>query len=657
MIPISHWPARRAPFNLMSGQVGIWNLDGEPVSREILAPMSARLAHRGPDGENFLLRGPAGFAFQTLRVTPESVQEIQPVEHPSGTILLWDGRLDNREELADALPRAQLSRACPDSSLVLAAYAAWGEDCLKRLDGDFALAVFDPAQQRMLLARDVMGGRTLYYCRFGHHFLFASEIKALMAHPQVATAPNEQAVAEWLYRIPDYSDLTRTFFKNIQTIPAGHMLEMSAGREALRRFREFDLGHQLRLKHHEDYVDAYKECFTQAVQKRMRSAFPIAMGVSGGLDSSSIFCMAKKIAEENPGQTQPIFGIAMVPEDARANELPYQTLIEEEYGITLEKIPLQAANMVTPGKRGAGAWHSEGPYLKWDVWSQVARASVKHGARVMLSGFFGDHLLLNPQYLLDLAARGRFITAYRHGKNYFDWWEGLSRQQMKSQLYRDLKGYMVPEWFRPAYHRLRRWAGLGSKDYIPWFSQRLVATASRLKDGARPMPLPGSRAHAKIMAHYLYSRLLELRMDMEVKIEAEFPCETASPFRDRKLVALLMSMPGEVVYRAGARGIHREAMKGILPEAIRLRRTKAMFLEPARRGATEDLKILGPSLASGAAVRLGYLIDGGRLREAMDAMQPALENCTDAILPWLANDLVSLEEWLTAYFPDRKNLV
>jgi asparagine synthase (glutamine-hydrolysing) len=633
----------------MSGLTGIWNLDHAPVSRDILAAMSARMAHRGPDGEKLLLRGNIGFAHQSLRVTPESMRELQPLESPSGQVLLWDGRLDNREEILSRLNDHTLPSDAPDPNLVLAAYMAFQDEFVRVLEGDFALAIFDPSRQQLLLARDIMGGRTLYYCQVGDHFLFATEVKALLRHPEVPMAVDEEVLAQWLYRIPDYSDRTRTFYKGVKELPAGHVLRMTANKERLERFWSFDLQKELRLRDHREYVDAYREAFSRAVRRCSRSAFPIAIGVSGGLDSSSILCMAMEL--KRSGETMPpLIGLGIVPEDPAANEWTYQSLLEQKYGITLERFPLTSATMASDTGQKKQAWYSEGPHLKWELWRNLGRYASTRGARVMLSGYFGDHLLLNQHYLLDLMARGRFIMAYGHLQQYFDWWEGMPRKQARLSLYRDLKGYLVPESLRPLYHRLRRKAGFRRKDYIPWFSRSFVNLTERLKDEAIPMPLPSCRAHVKILAHYVYSRLLGMRFEMELKVDSEFPCETAFPFRDRSLVALVMAMPGEVVYRAGSRGIHREAMKGILPEAIRTRRNKAMFLEPVRQGAIDDLRSLADNIAHGSAKRLGLLKDPAFVLESLGAMQPSLLTCKDAILPWLANDIVCLEEWLSTYF-------
>ncbi|MFY9554945.1 MAG: asparagine synthetase B, partial [Blastocatellia bacterium] len=111
----------------MSGIVGIWNLDGQPVEDKLLASLSTTISHRGPDGEGRWVEGPVGLACQLMRVTPESLGETQPLVHSTGVVLVFDGRLDNREELIDALKSSPgITQETPDPALVLAAYIAFG---------------------------------------------------------------------------------------------------------------------------------------------------------------------------------------------------------------------------------------------------------------------------------------------------------------------------------------------------------------------------------------------------------------------------------------------------------------------------------------------------------------------------------------------------
>src|SRR5579864_1002567 len=143
----------------MSGIAGIFFRDGRPVESARLQKMSAAMAHRGPHGEGVWARGSAGFAHRQLHTCPEGVQERQPLADRAGEFcLVFDGRIDNREELFSELKIGQDAwSSISDTVLLLAAYRNWGEDCAVKLLGDFAFAVWDAANQRVFCARDAMG--------------------------------------------------------------------------------------------------------------------------------------------------------------------------------------------------------------------------------------------------------------------------------------------------------------------------------------------------------------------------------------------------------------------------------------------------------------------------------------------------------------------
>src|SRR5205814_3001 len=160
----SLYDSLRIPPRRMSGILGIWYLDGRPVDGLELARLSATLRHRGSDDHGMRIDGAAGLACHLARITPESAGEIQPVADATGAMLAFDGRLDNRDELLIALERdSTVSPESPDSVLVLAAYRAFGDDAPARLNGDFAFGLFDPLRKQLLLARDALGVRPLYY--------------------------------------------------------------------------------------------------------------------------------------------------------------------------------------------------------------------------------------------------------------------------------------------------------------------------------------------------------------------------------------------------------------------------------------------------------------------------------------------------------------
>lgn len=629
----------------MSGLTGIWNLDGEPASAEILAAMSAQLSHLGPDGASTLLRGPTAFACQHMKVTPESLAEAQPAIHPSGALLLWDGRLDNREELISLLHGGQQTwSGATDNALVLDAYARFGSDFVKKLDGDFALVLADLERRQLILARDPMGARTLYYCSLRNTFLFASEIKALLVHPLVEARPDEHSLAEWLFQVPDYADESNTFFQNISRVPPSCMVIVTPGGTKLQRYWDFNPQKTLRLGSYDEYVEAYRDCFGKAVKNRLRSASPVAITVSGGLDSSSIYCMAQHLGTPAAG----FFGIGLVGDHPTTNELVYQQAIENKYGIKLEKVPFSTTDAM--GMPGKDVWHCEGPFLKWDIWRDLFRRAQARGARVVLSGFYGDQLLQNPQYLLDLFFGFRWVTMSRHLNQYYKWWEGETRKDLTRDLAQHLKGYLIPEVVRPHYHRLRRRFRSHNVERLPWYSDRFVAQATRTEQASILMDIPACRAHAKVLYQHVRSKIASTRMELEIKSDAMMQCVVGYPFRDRHLISLLMAMPGEAVYAEGYRGIHRDAMRGILPDLIRERHTKAAFHEPARLGARNDLEIMRGRLLDGTAQKMGFFCGRAELSEQLQLLESELEEGHTGRATWLTIDIIGLEQWLSTFF-------
>jgi asparagine synthase (glutamine-hydrolysing) len=230
----------------MSGLAGLRNLDGAPVDGAVLAAMSRTLRHRGPDGEGCRRAGAVAFACQHLWVTPEEQGELQPLSGRRGAMLAMDGRLDNRDELLGAL---ELPGTTSDAACALAAYEKWEDDFATRLNGDFALAIFDEPRQQLLLARDSIGIRPLYYFHDDRLFAFASEIKALLIHPGIETRADEEGLADFMLvgsRPVDRYDAT--CFAGVSALPPAHLAIVTRARKLMRRYWDFDTGRRLKLR-------------------------------------------------------------------------------------------------------------------------------------------------------------------------------------------------------------------------------------------------------------------------------------------------------------------------------------------------------------------------------------------------------------------------
>ncbi len=281
----------------MSAIVGIYYLDNRPVNSLHLDHMLKSLAHRGPDGAEAWQEGPIGLGHGRLWTTPESVQEKLPLVNKTGDFILTaDARIDNRNELIAALEVTDRpSHEITDGELILRAYERWGEYCPEKLLGDFAFALWDRRRQVLFCARDPFGVKPFYYYHSDRIFAFASEIKALLCLPEVPRRLNEVRVADYLLSILE--DKVITFYWEIFRLPPGHGMTVGRERVLIRSYWSLDPTYAIRYDSNEEYAEAFHDLFREAVCCRLRSAFPIGSTLSGGLDSSSVVCMARK----NPG--------------------------------------------------------------------------------------------------------------------------------------------------------------------------------------------------------------------------------------------------------------------------------------------------------------------------------------------------------------------
>ena len=593
----------------MSGIVGIWNLDARPVEKAVLSRLSATLAHRGPDGEGLRIEGPVGLACQLLRVTPESLTETQPCIDPSGVALVFDGRLDNREELLEVLKASSdVSAESPDPILILTAYNAFQDRFPEHLNGDFALGLFDPKRQQLLLARDALGVRPLYYCRTGDTFLFASEIKALLAHPGVRTRPNDDMLAKCVFGEFEQEDQWSTCFEGVSSLAPSHMAILTRGGFATRRYWDFDPARRIRLGSFPEYVEAFRHHFEQAVRRRLRSAYPVAVALSGGLDSSSVFCVAQSLKRANSGGYPSTFGVSNTfPEGSPSDERVFLTDIERQYGISVERMPVQPIEIINGSREQL--WHVETPFLtlQWNIHKSLLQKARQLGARVLLTGYSGDQMLVDGAYLVDLFRQFAWIKTWRHLREIPRWLTDAEPGVFTRNFLRNLVGYHVPAAAYPMVRRLKaKWSR--SPADPSWYTETF---RRRAEVNAKPETWCRSFSTAYATSMYCGARSTYdiLACEWYNKGVSMGGLEVATPYLDRDLISFLIGIPGEVQCWNGVlKALLRQAMRGVLPPSIAGRRTKGDLTEPANRAVERDFQELVHRLGSpGMAVKCGYV--------------------------------------------------
>lgn len=629
----------------MSGIVGIWNLDGQSVSGALLTSLSVPLAHRGPDGNGQWIKGPVGLACQMLRVTPESAAESQPAVHPSGRALVFDGRLDNRDELLTHVKDMPgITAQSPDSAFVLAIYEIYGEQFVKHLAGDFALALYDQNQRMLLLARDALGIRPLYHTRVGSSFLFASEIKALLAHPHLSARPNDDMLACYLLSSRP-KDTSMTCFQGIASLLPAHIATMTPERFSTRRYWDFEVTEQ-RCDAFQDYAQAFRHHFAQAVRRRLRSAHPVVVSVSGGLDSSSILCMVETLHRTYPEQVPSSIGLSYLsPEGSPSDEKEFLVEIERMYDLSIQRIPSGRHGLMGGGREAV--WHIEAPFLdqQWNTLHTFFQTAHRLGARTILTGHWADQVLFPQAYLVDLFRRLAWGEIKKHLMEFNRWLIDMDPHFFRQQFWLDLVKYHVPERLVPTLRRVR-----ATPQPPACYTNSIRRRARR---HVPQQPLLGTHlptAHARSLYEEVRSSYHVRCMEWDNKVAAMHGCDMAFPFLDRDLLTFLMSIPGEIqTWNGVPKGLLREAMRGILPDAIADRRWKADFSHLVNQGMEHDYPRLVDSLASeSAAVKWGYLDGDATQALLQESGRPLQRHTCEAA--WALSDLVGLELWLQVFF-------
>lgn len=584
------------------------------------------------------MHGGAAIGHQYSRVTPESIAERQPFVWDDA-VVSFDGRLDNRDELLRLCTCAGGGEyPVSDAAIVLATYRAYGDACAARLVGDFAFALLDTRERRLLLARDVMAARPLYYVSLRNSIAFASEIKSLLAHPAVAAKPDEDGLADLV--LNGYCDGHTTWFEDIRTVPPGSVVAVTPERLTVTRAWDFD-GREVRYAAASDYVDHFRMLFSQAISRRMRSAHPVAVSVSGGVDSSAIHCVAARLG------TASVRGFTLAfPRGTAADEHPFVDALRGQR-LHIDDVPVDRVRWLRGDQNVA---QMEMPGLFWEKHDVLLARARQAGCRVLLSGFFGDQILTGEAYLVDLVRRGHLSLVRHHLRETAAWMSDVDPRIPRRWFVRAAARAIAPAWMR----RVARVAinrTLNRASYAPWFTKQFRERALQRALDRAGLPRRFASAHTEegwrlATSGYYLSALLQTG-----SAGAAHQLDTAYPFRDRDLVSFLIGVPGEVVIENGVpKGLLRRSLDGILPDPIRLRRSKAdgtAFSNAAALAEEETVRqMLNPNSLS---ARAGFL-DAGVLRSEMPALFGTALKCDDtAHFGWQIGDTLALELWLQRF--------
>jgi asparagine synthase (glutamine-hydrolysing) len=436
----------------MCGICGVFRLDGQPVSAKTVARMSATLQHRGPDDHGVWTDGPLGLGHQRLAIIDLTPTGHQPMSDATGDVLIvYNGELYNHQSLRAELETVGYRfRSRSDTETVIHAYKEWGVACLDRFNGMFAFAIVDRHLQRLFLARDRFGVKPLYYYFDGTKFLFASEIKAILAYPGVHRAVCYAALNEYFTFQNILDDLT--LFDGIKLLPAGHYLTLDLAQGAkpvLCQYWDFTFADTPEPLSLEDAAEELYRLFVQAVTRQLMSDVPLACYLSGGMDSGSITSVARQrlgrlMTFTGGFDLSSASGLEMGFDERAHSEVLSNLLKTEHYEMVMH----------------AGDMEHVMPELIWHLEDlrvgqcypnyYVARLASKF-VKVVLSGAGGDELLGGYPWRYYRSLNGNGASDYY--RSYYNSWQRLVPDEEKSALfnsatYRAMNGHTTFDVFR-----------------------------------------------------------------------------------------------------------------------------------------------------------------------------------------------------------------
>jgi asparagine synthase (glutamine-hydrolysing) len=546
----------------MCGIAGQYCLDGRAPDTTLLAAMSERLTHRGPDGEGTRICGSTGLVHRRLAIIDLTDEGLQPMTNEDGTLwLVFNGEIYNYVELREELVNAgHHFHSHSDTEVILHAYEEWGNECLARFNGMWAFALWDDRQMQLFCARDRLGIKPFYYTLAGGSFLFASEIKALLAHPDAGKHPDDRTLGTYLaWGVLDHS--SRTMFDGIfQLEPAHAMVVTSAGPEQPFRYWDVTVNPAIRSDiNDEEGASRLFAVLRDATRIHLRSDVAVGTCLSGGIDSSTLTVLINDlIRDEAPasvGARQKTFSAVFT--DKRFDESRYIDEIVAATGVDAHRVEPSPEKLWDDIDRLV--YIQDEPFGSLSIYAQycvmrLAREDVK----VVLDGQGADELLGGY-----LAYQGSYISTLLRS---FRWLTAI----------REITGSLVHHggFFHSAARQLRE----------------RKKRRSLLKCTAETISRYNGTLD-NVLYRELMSTNLPSLLHYEDRNAMAFSIESRVPFLDYRFVEYVASLSLNQKIRSGVTKIAlRNAIRGIVPESIRCRGDKMGFVTPEEVWMREDLR-------------------------------------------------------------------
>ncbi|ESX57971.1 asparagine synthase [Mesorhizobium sp. LSHC422A00] len=629
----------------MSGVAGILlRQEGRQAAAADIQRMLARMQHRAPDGSSWWIDEGVVLGHAWLNTTDEAGPG--PLTMAGGKLAITaDCRLDNRDELLARLGIRDNSVA--DAVLVMRAYLRWGEACPEHLQGDFAFAIWDGERRQLFCVRDHFGVKPFYYHSSDRRFVFASEIGPILDAGGVDMRISEHQISGFLAGLPD--DPQSTAYADIFRLPARHSLTVTGNQVVLRRYWQIEPSPRPMRA---DTAEEFRHLFSQSVRNRMRGTPAVGAMLSGGLDSSSIACVAglQNAAQQRP--RLPTFSLVF-EKGSPMDERPFieAVLGQEQVDGTLISVGNYApfAEFERILEEQEETFLAPGLSLTRDIY----RTAGGKGMKVLLDGHGGDEVVSQGHgHLHELADAGKWMELWRElrsaSNTYGDGMLGLYYQflTLYGPAWRIAR---IKRFANRVLGKLRRhptgrpatsWRGLINTDLA--MRTDLVERFRRAGYMSPAVSASETLTHRWLLSNGMVPHAFEV-LD---KAAANFGVEPRYPFWDKPLVEFCLALPGaEKLNQGFGRSVLRRAMEGILPPAVQWRRDKIDFTSNLVKGMLGNHRDLLDKVLVKDAARIAPYVNLPEVTAAYGRIssQPEAATLPDVQYVWRS---ISLSLWL-----------
>lgn len=582
----------------MSGIAGIYSRTGASIQSAAAEVLSRGLEQLGPDGDCRISTGSLQFIFRPFDTsTPSEV--LAPYRDRDGFILAFAGRLDNLEACRDALGWAsdEKQSAC---ETIVSLYRRYGIRGFTRMVGDFGLSLWDPLQEALILATDSLGRHPIYFHTSPTFAIWSFNSRSILAAAGLPLRLDEEYLADYLVnRIS-----VRSPYKGIDILTGGKALVITADRTKVEEYWALDSCSEIRYSSDLEYEEHFRHLLYQAVQCRLPLQSGVFCELSGGVDSSSIACAGTSILEKQ-GKDRLHTVSYIYDQCPSSDETPFLQVVEQYLGKTGIHIHEDECPLLSQVQDIPPTDFPTNQLGFLAIFSQLSREMSARGARVLLNGIGGDQLFWSepPSFLqlADLLAQRKFLELHRQAKastRFLGWpytmllWKGILRPWLRGHIFEDEKR-PVGTWFSPEFARRN-----ALKERV-WGRKR-----------AQSSSLPSRSAQCGLIRRTMRPFALELAVTSPY-------IEARHPYLDRRMVEFALAIPLEQKIRLPeTRSIVRRGLKGIVPDAVRLRANKAGPTEAICRAIAREWETLSVMCRKLRTAERG-LVDPVRLRDAL----------------------------------------